>query len=101
MLGQKLKQLRESKGLVLRQVAAVLNVDTAYVCKMEKNDKPVSKTYLAKLASLYEVDLKMLQTLWLADKVYDVVKDEEMAIKAMHVAEDHVLKSKNKNRQSC
>jgi hypothetical protein len=43
----------------------------------------------------------MLQTLWLADKVYDVVKDEEMAIKAMHVAEDHVLKSKNKNRQSC
>ena len=68
-----------------------MNVDTAYVCKMEKNDKPVSKSYLAKLASLYEVDLKMLQTLWLADKVYDVVKDEEMAIKAMHVAELEII----------
>ena len=34
MLGEKLKELRESKGLVQRQVAAALGVDTAYVSKM-------------------------------------------------------------------
>ncbi|NLJ08472.1 MAG: hypothetical protein GX437_12485 [Sphingobacteriales bacterium] len=28
------------------------------------------------------------------------VKDEKVAIKAMHVAEDHVLKTKNKKRKS-
>jgi len=61
MLGQKLKQLRESNGPVLRQVAAALNDDTAYVGKMEKNDKAVSKTHPAKLALLIEVALKTLQ----------------------------------------
>ena len=46
MLGQKLKELREARGLLQRQVAAELDVDTAYISKMENNDKPVSKAYL-------------------------------------------------------
>ena len=45
MLGEKLKELRESKGLLQRQVAAELDVDTAYISKMENNDKPVSNSY--------------------------------------------------------
>lgn len=45
MLGEKLKELRESKGLLQRQVAAELKVDTAYISKMENNDKPVSNSY--------------------------------------------------------
>ena len=45
MLGEKLKELRESKRLVQRQVAAELKVDTAYISKMENNDKPVSNSY--------------------------------------------------------
>lgn len=36
MLGEKLKELRESKGLLQRQVAAELDVDAAYISKMEK-----------------------------------------------------------------
>lgn len=87
MLGQKLKQLREDKGLLQRQVAAELDVDTAYISKMENNDKPVSKVYLPKLANLYGINLEELQTLWLADKIYDVIEDEELGIKALKVAE--------------
>jgi transcriptional regulator with XRE-family HTH domain len=98
MLGEKLKQLRESKGLLQRQVAAELEFDTAYISKMENNDKPVSKAYLSKLAKLYEVDEQELLTLWLADKVYDVVKDEDVALQAMQVAVDEV-KSITKKRK--
>ena len=79
MLGEKLKELRESKGLLQRQVAAELDVDTAYISKMENNDKPVSKSHLEALA-----------------KVYDVVKDQDVALKAMEVAEEEI-KSKRKN----
>ena len=46
---RKLK-LRESKGLLQRQVAAELAVDTAYISKMENNDKPVSKSHLEALS---------------------------------------------------
>jgi transcriptional regulator with XRE-family HTH domain len=95
MLGQKLKELREARGLLQRQVAAELDVDTAYISKMENNDKPVSKAYLSKLAKLYALDEKELLTLWLADKVYDVVKDQEVALRAMEVAVEEI-KSKKK-----
>jgi transcriptional regulator with XRE-family HTH domain len=46
MLGEKLRELREAKGLVQRQVAADLEVDTAYISKMEHNEKPVSRNHL-------------------------------------------------------
>lgn len=95
MLGEKLKELREARGLLQRQVATALDVDTAYISKMENNDKPVSKSYLSKLAFLYGVSEKELYTLWLADKVYDVVKDQDVALKAMEVAEEEI---KNKRR---
>jgi HTH-type transcriptional regulator, competence development regulator len=97
MLGEKLKELRESKGLLQRQVAAELDVDTAYISKMESNDKPVSKAYLSKLAHLYNVKEQELLTLWLADKVYDVVKDQDVALKAMEAVEEEI-KSKRKKK---
>lgn len=99
MLGEKLRELREAKGLVQRQVAAELEVDTAYVCKMECNEKPVSRNYLRKLSMLLGIAEKELLTLWLADKVYDVVKDETIAIKAMKIAQVELInKSKRKSR---
>jgi len=98
MLGEKLRELRDAKGLVQRQVAAELEVDTAYISKIESNEKPVSRQHLKKLSVLLGIAEEDLLTLWLADKVYDLVKDEDVAIKAMHVAEDHILKAKNKRK---
>ncbi len=99
MLGEKLRELRETKGLVQRQVAAELDVDTAYISKMENNEKPVSRQHLKKLSALLGIDEEELLTLWLADKLYDVVKDEAVALKAMQIAEDFVLKTKSKKRE--
>jgi transcriptional regulator with XRE-family HTH domain len=91
MLGEKLKELREAKGLVQRQVAAILEVDTAYISKMESNEKPVSRQYLKKLSETLGIGEEELLTLWLADKLYDVAKHETVGIKAMEVAHDELL----------
>ena len=97
MLGEKLKEFWEAKGLVQRQVAAELKVDTAYISKMESNEKPVSRTHLKKLSVLLGIVEEELLTLWLADKVYDVVKDEGVALKAMQAAQEELInKSKRK-----
>lgn len=99
MLGEKLKELREAKGLVQRQVAAELEVDTAYISKMESNEKPVSRTHLKKLSVLLGIAEEELLTLWLADKLYDVAKDETVAIKAMEAAQEELInKSKRKKK---
>lgn len=86
MLGERLKELREAKGFVQRQVAALLEVDTAYVSKMERNEKPVSRSHIKKLSKLFEVEEKDLMPLWLADKVLQVVDDEQCASDALTLA---------------
>ena len=92
MLGQKLRELREAKGLMQRQVAAALEVDTAYVSKIESNEKPLSRGHLKKLSNLLDLPEDQLHTLWLADKLYDLAKDEQFGLQALEVAEE-VLKT--------
>jgi transcriptional regulator with XRE-family HTH domain len=96
MLGEKLKKLRETNGLVQRQVAAELEVDTAYISKVESNEKRVSRNHLKKLAMLFNISDKELLTLWLADRVYNIVKDEDVALRAIHFVEMNIKNTKSK-----
>lgn len=86
MLGEKLRELREAKGLVQRQVAADLQVDTAYISKMEHNEKPVSHNHLKKLSKLYNVSENELLPIWLADKVLQLVENEKFSVEALEMA---------------
>lgn len=80
-------------------MAAELEVDTAYISKMESNEKPVSRTHLKKLSVMLGIAEEELLTLWLADKLYDVAKDETVAIKAMEAAQEELVnKSKRKKK---
>lgn len=85
MLGEKLKELRESKGLLQRQVAAELDVDTAYISKMESNDKPVSKSHLVALSRIYEVQESELVPIWLGEKVLHVLENSEFSFEALRL----------------
>lgn len=76
MLGQKLKELREEHQFVQREVAAKLEVDTAYVSKMENGTKQVSRSWLPTLADMFEVQESELVTLWIADKIDKIIVDE-------------------------
>jgi transcriptional regulator with XRE-family HTH domain len=85
MLGQKIRELREARGLVQREIAAILEVDTAYVSKMESNEKPVSRHHLKKLSQLLKVREEELHTLWVADKLYGIAKAEPDGLKALEL----------------
>lgn len=90
IIGQKLRELREEKGLLLRQVAAELEVDTAYISKMERGEKKIKKDYILQLAKLYEFDENDLIAIWLAEKVYYSIKGEPMALRAIEIAKEHL-----------
>lgn len=98
MLGEKLKELREAKGLVQRQVAAALEVDTAYISKMESNEKPVSRNHLKKLSRLLGIGEKELFAIWLAGKVYELVKDEEVALLVLSITKEELENRKVMNK---
>ncbi len=99
MIGQKLRELRELKGLVQRQIAAELEVDTAYVSKIEGNEKPVSRQHLKKLSTLLDISEDELLKHWIADKIFDVVKNEKLAIEALQLAKQFYLEQMEINRK--
>jgi transcriptional regulator with XRE-family HTH domain len=86
MLGERIRELREAKGLVQRQIAAELEVDTAYISKIEKNEKPLSRSHLKRLSSILGISQNELYILWLADRISNLVKDEKEAMAALKIA---------------
>ncbi len=83
MLGQKIKELRESKGLLQRHIAAELNVDSALISKIESSDKPLSKLHLKSLSKILDITESELKNYWLADKILQVINNEPKALDAL------------------
>lgn len=82
-LGVRLRELREKKGLLLRQVAAQLDIDTALLSKIERGERRPQKEVVQKVSLILGIKPDELITLWLADKVNDVIEDEPMAAHAL------------------
>ncbi len=92
--GEKIKLLRENKNLLQRQLAASLEIDTPMFSKIERGERRAKREQVVQLADLLEADVNELLTVWLADKVYELVKDEDIAEGALKVAESALKYSK-------
>ena len=88
--GERIRQLREKQNLYLRQVAPLLEMDTAQLSKIEKGVRQIKKEQIPILAGILKTEKDELLILWLADQLYDVVKDEKLANEAMQVAEKKI-----------
>ena len=95
-IGERIRQLRIEQHLFLRQVAHLLKIDTPMLSKIERGERPLKREQIPVLSEILKADKNELLTIWLADKLYDVVKDEGMALKAMQAAEDEVKKQNKK-----
>ena len=90
-LGERIKELREQHGVLQRQLAALLEIDTPMFSKIERGDRRAKRTQVIQLAEYFKVDKNELLTLWLADKVLDAVEDEdELKHDAIEVAQKRI-----------
>ena len=91
LLGERIKELREQHGVLQRQLAALLEIDTPIFGKIERGDRRAKRTQVIQLAEYFKVDKNELLTLWLADKVLDAVEDEdELKHNAIEVAQKKI-----------
>jgi HTH-type transcriptional regulator, competence development regulator len=95
--GERIRELRIKQKLLLRQLASKLDVDTSIISKVERGDRQLKKEQIPLLAEILNVEKDELLTLWLADQVYDLMQDENLALKAMQVAEKKI-KFNNRNK---
>ncbi|MEY3500505.1 MAG: hypothetical protein RL308_2174 [Bacteroidota bacterium] len=89
--GEIIRHRREEKDLLLRHVAAQLDIDTAMLSKIERGERNAKREHILLLSQILELEHKELLTLWLADKVYEVIEDEEVGLSALKVAEEEIL----------
>ncbi|MCQ2292671.1 MAG: helix-turn-helix domain-containing protein [Bacteroidaceae bacterium] len=88
LLADKLKDLREEAKQPQRRVAAALDIDTATYCKMEKGKYIPNREQVLLLSSFFNIEQEEMIKLWLADKLIDVAKDEDMAQDAFKIANE-------------
>lgn len=99
-LGDTIRKLREDKELPLRIVAAFLDIDQAILSKIERGQRKPTREQVVKLAAYFKVKENDLLVTWLSDKLVYEVEDEDMALKALQVAEERVKYiTKNKSKK--
>jgi len=93
LLADKIKQLREEKKLFQRQLAEALEIDTPMYCKIERGSRPIKRSQVIALAKFFSIDETELLTIWLADKVLEVLGGEkELADKILDVVEGKIIR---------
>lgn len=97
IFGDKIRTLREVKQIPQRQLAAALEIDTATYCKIEKGDRRAKREQVIVLANLLEIGSKELIRLWSADKVYNIIAEEEEATQILNVVAESIVKYKRKS----
>lgn len=91
IFGNKIKTLREEKQIPQRQLASVLEIDTATYCKIEKGDRRAKREQVLLLADFLKIDSKILLRLWSADKVYDIIAEEDEATQILNVVAENIV----------
>lgn len=96
IFGNKIRILREENQIPQRELAAALKIDTATYCKIEKGDRRAKREQVTVLANLLEVESKDLLRLWSADKVYEIIAEEEDATEILSVVAESIVEYKQK-----
>lgn len=88
--GERVRELRENKNMLLRHLASQLDIDSSVISKIERGDRQFRKEMIPQLADILKADKLELETLWLADQVMDLLKDEPAANEALKTVSNNI-----------
>lgn len=96
-VGEIIRDHREQCGLLLREVALLLEIDTSLLSKIETGDKSPTKEQVCQLAQIFETDEKEMLVAYFSDRLVYEVRDEDFASEALKVAEQKIEYLKRAN----
>jgi transcriptional regulator with XRE-family HTH domain len=86
MIGEHIRYLREEKGILLKELASELSIDTAVLSKIERGERVFKKDNIRMLSKIFNQNEKNLLSLWLADKILKTTRNEKYKIEALKLA---------------
>ena len=89
-IGTILREQREAKGLLLREVGAILSLDPTILSKIERDERMPTRTQVKALADFYKEQKNEVIIAWLSDKLAYEVQDEDLSLEVTQVAAEKV-----------
>lgn len=81
--GTYIRQLREAENMPLRKLAAVLDIDTSTLSKIERLERFANSRMVPIIAKVFQLDYVELQISFLTDKLISELKEEPYIIEAL------------------
>lgn len=97
MFGEYLRDLRETKNLPLRKVAAFLDIDTSVLSKIERGEREANKEIVLNAAKFFEVDEQLLVNEFYGDCIAKLLCQEHELASIFKVAEKKIEYMKANN----
>lgn len=94
--GQIIRDKREAKGMLLRELSASLKIDPAILSKIERGERNPTRKLLVEISILLDINEKDLILEWISDKIIYDIADEEHGYEALKIAERKAESLKNK-----
>jgi HTH-type transcriptional regulator, competence development regulator len=89
-IGQIIRTNREKRGLLLRVLAAQLDIDSAILSKIERSERKPTRDQILKIADIFKINKDELLIQYLSEKIAYQIVHEDVASKALKVAERKV-----------
>src|SRR5690606_16823938 len=94
--GERIREMRESQGLLQRQLAANLEISTPMCSKIERGERKAKRQQVLKIAKILKASEQELLALWLADHIKEIVTDEDQALQALKIAQKDINQANTK-----
>lgn len=82
-LGNYLRELRQSRGMSLKDVSDQLGIDFSMLSKIEHGERQLQSHMIAPIADLFEIDFKSIQIKYLNQKIECELGKEPFLIESL------------------
>jgi len=89
-LGEIIREQRENKGMLLKEVATALDIDLSLLSRIERGDKRPTRNHISKLSQILQIDERELLIAYLSDRLVYEIRDEDLATEALKMAEQKI-----------
>ena len=93
-IGNFLKEIRESRNLMLQDVAKKTNINFTLLSRIETGKRLPTKEQIEKLSVFYNYNKNELLKILISDKIFDEVKkytETDISLEALQLAEEKVI----------
>jgi transcriptional regulator with XRE-family HTH domain len=78
-IGNIIRTKREEKGMLLRQLAAMIDVDTAIISKIERGERKARREQIIKIAKVLGLNEKEILIEYLSENIaYEILQEDSV-----------------------